>query len=95
MKSGAFSFILFAFMNISSANTNFNKNSTDISIIETSHHLLLQAKTHEPTDSFVEVMKNIPQKLLWQQLKNDNDKKAFWINLYNAYTQIILFQRSR
>lgn len=77
-------------MNISSANTNFNKNSTDISIIETSQQLLLQAKTHEPTDSFVEVMKNIPQKLLWQQLKNDNDKKTFWINLYNAYTQIIL-----
>lgn len=93
MKSSALAFILFAFMiSISSAHTNFNKNSTDINIIETSQQLLLQAKTHEPTDSFVEVMKNIHRKSLLQQLNNDNDKKAFWINLYNAYTQIILLK---
>ncbi len=91
MKPGASAIILLAFMiNISSAYTNFNKNSTDISTIETSQQLLLQAKTHEPTDSLVNAVKNISKETLIQQLKTDNYKKAFWINLYNAYTQIIL-----
>ncbi|MEJ7683935.1 MAG: DUF547 domain-containing protein [Segetibacter sp.] len=91
MKPGALAFLLFAFMiNISSANITTAENIPDINLIEISQQLLLQAKTHEPTDSFVEVMKNIPKKSLSQQLINDNDKKAFWINLYNAYTQIIL-----
>ncbi len=93
MKTGAFGFTLLAFMiNISSTNTTTIENIPDINLIEISQQLLLQAKTHEPTDSLVEVIKNIPEKLLVQQLETDNYKKAFWINIYNAYTQIILLK---
>lgn len=91
MKSGTFAFILFVCMlNISSVNITTTTNIPGINLIETSQKLLLQAKTYEPTDSFIELIKNIPEKLLSQQLKDDNQKKAFWINIYNAYTQIIL-----
>ena len=62
-------------INISSANITTAENISDINLIGTSQQLLLQAKTHEPTDSFVEVIKNIPQESLSQQL--NNDKKAF------------------
>jgi hypothetical protein len=37
-------------------------------------------------------MKSIPEEALTQQLRNDDLKKAFWINLYNAFTQIILLK---
>ncbi len=64
------------------------KEETDI--LDLSQQLLLAAKTKEPTDSLVELMKAIPESALTQQLTNDNRKKAFWINIYNAYTQISL-----
>ncbi len=51
---------------------------------------MLAAKTKEATDSFVTILQSLPKNVLETQLVNDNDKKAFWINLYNAYTQIIL-----
>ncbi|MDQ6813795.1 MAG: DUF547 domain-containing protein [Bacteroidota bacterium] len=62
----------------------------NLNLIETSQKLLLQAKTHEPTDSLVKVVEAISQKDLTAQLINDTYKKAFWINLYNAFTQVIL-----
>ncbi len=51
---------------------------------------MLAAKTNEPTDSFVNILENISEEDLTKSLNNDNLKKAFWINLYNAYTQILL-----
>jgi hypothetical protein len=53
---------------------------------------LLQAKTHEPTDSLIKVVENISESLLDKQLTNDVNKKVFWINIYNAFTQIILLK---
>ena len=95
MRIGDFTFIILLFMNnISSANTNLNINHPDVNIIETSQQLLLQAKTHQPTDSLADLIKNISEETLKQQLKDDNYKKAFWINVYNAYTQIILSKDS-
>ncbi len=58
-------------------------------IIEWSQSLLLAAKTGEPTDSFVKAFEQMPVTLL-DQLVSDTEKMAFWINIYNAYTQIIL-----
>jgi len=65
-------------------------NAEDFSVMDISQQLLLAAKTQEPTDSLVNVIKYISENQLQTQLKNDNDKKAFWINIYNAYTQVIL-----
>ncbi|MDB5245856.1 MAG: hypothetical protein JWQ40_250 [Segetibacter sp.] len=91
MKRAAFVIIFSCcIMNISPAHTNATANDTNVNVIEISQRLLLAAKTHEPTDSLVEAVKNIPEETLSQQLVNDNNKKAFWINLYNAFTQVIL-----
>jgi len=60
------------------------------SLIELSQQLLLAAKTQAPTDTIAAQLSRIQEKDLTGQLVSDNDKKAFWINLYNAYTQIIL-----
>ena len=62
----------------------------EINIIELSQELLLAAKTKEPTDSLVAIVRSITGTMLTDQLKNDASKKAFWINIYNAYTQISL-----
>ncbi|GEO09151.1 DUF547 domain-containing protein [Segetibacter aerophilus] len=61
-----------------------------VNIIETSQQLLLQAKTREPTDSLVKVIERITEGDLTSQLTNDTYKKTFWINIYNAFTQVIL-----
>jgi hypothetical protein len=63
---------------------------SDAEVIELSQRLLLQAKTHQPTDSLVKAVENITEAALANELVNDAFKKAFWINLYNAFTQVIL-----
>ena len=77
-------------INVSSANSNISVKDTEGSLIEISQQLLLAAKTHEPTDSLVGKIQSISEQSLTSQLLTDDDKKAFWINLYNAFTQVIL-----
>lgn len=82
--------ILFIFAQPSFANNALIMDDT-VNIMEISQELLLAAKTGEPTDSLVSLLKNIPPSQL-KQLNTDDEKKAFWINLYNAYTQLRLKQ---
>ncbi len=59
-------------------------------LVELSQQFIYAAKTGEPTDSLEGAFKNLPYNDLKNNLKSDDEKKAFWINLYNGYTQIIL-----
>lgn len=59
-------------------------------LIELAQQILLAAKTKESTDSIAKILELISPAVLKEQLKSDNDKKAFWLNIYNAFTQIIL-----
>lgn len=61
-----------------------------MNLINISKQILLAAKTKEPADSFVNMLENISKENIRNDLTSDNLKKAFWINLYNAYSQIIL-----
>ena len=71
--------------------SNDSKNLHDtVNLIEVSQQLLLAAKLHDPTDSQVSLLANADVADLHRQLSTDDKKKVFWINLYNAYTQIIL-----
>ena len=63
-----------------------------ISLIDISQQLLLAVKTKEATANLLKEVKLSTQEHLIQQLKNDADKKAFWINVYNAFTQIALLE---
>ena len=73
---------------------NYNRKSfhqySSVDLISVSQQLLLAAKIKEPIDSFVNILQNISAEDIRNDLKSDNLKKAFWINLYNAYTQVIL-----
>ncbi|GAC1429717.1 MAG: hypothetical protein NVSMB7_06240 [Chitinophagaceae bacterium] len=72
------------------AANNGNPYFVDVHLIEISQALLLAAKTREPADSLVSVLHNLPVSELKKQLVTDVEKKAFWINVYNSFTQIFL-----
>src|SRR4051794_15975780 len=65
-------------------------NTQNINLIRISQELLLNAKRHKSEEALVQALENTSEKILAEQLKSDDDKKAFWINIYNAFTQIIL-----
>lgn len=56
--------------------------------ISISQHLLYAVKTGEPVDSFIQQLANASSGDLSNQLNTDGTRKAFWLNIYNAYTQI-------
>lgn len=83
MKELAFAllFLSIALMNCANVSKNENALAVSTNLINISQQLLLAAKTKEATDSFVHILQSLPDNILEKQL--DNDKKAFWINLYN------------
>lgn len=58
--------------------------------IQLSQDFLYAAKTGDSTEAYLLQLKNIALSELVQLVDTDDEKKAFWINLYNAYTQVIL-----
>lgn len=59
-------------------------------LVQLSQEFMYAAKTGDEISGFIAQL----QQLSWQELlstiKTDDEKKAFWINLYNAYTQAAL-----
>jgi len=67
---------------------NFKESNNDV--VKLSQHFIYAAKTNEDAGVFINQLKNLNYTELISNLKNDEDKKAFWINLYNAYTNASL-----
>ena len=61
-------------------------------LVQLSQEFMYASKTGENTDSFVDSLRRLEYEELVNKLRSDNEKKAFWINLYNAYTQVLLKQ---
>lgn len=61
----------------------------DAHLVALSGELLYAVKTGEPTDSIETALAAIPKQTLIHGLSNDNARKTFWINIYNAYFQIL------
>lgn len=61
----------------------------DRKLIELSGKLLLQVKKEEPVDSLRAVLSEINPDRLVSGLPDDDARKTFWINIYNAYFQIL------
>ncbi|MDQ6762434.1 MAG: DUF547 domain-containing protein [Bacteroidota bacterium] len=59
-------------------------------LVSLSQQFIYAAKTGESVDSQITKLKNLPYNELKNGLASDAEKKAFWINLYNGYTQMIL-----
>jgi len=60
-----------------------------LSLNELSEKLLLTIKKSEDCQTLREELSRVKLETILSQLKDDNHKKAFWINIYNAYYQII------
>ena len=59
-------------------------------LVKLSQDFMYAAKTNEATAAYVKLLQNLNDNELLTGLKTDDDKKAFWINLYNAYTNASL-----
>ncbi|WP_460474426.1 DUF547 domain-containing protein [Emticicia fontis] len=59
-------------------------------LVQLSQNFVYSAKTGENTAKFLQELKTLNYNDLIKQLTRDSDKKAFWINIYNSFTQIIL-----
>ena len=69
-------------------NNSVTKASTPLN--ELSQQFIYAAKTGNETALLLDQLKNINYDSLKDELTTDAEKKAFWINLYNGYTQLFL-----
>jgi hypothetical protein len=58
-------------------------------VVKFSEQLLLQVRSQKPVAALVEQLASIPLEKLRLALDTDDRKKAFWINLYNAFFQLL------
>ena len=58
-------------------------------IIELSEKLLLAVKMEDSTEHFLDQLKGLNILDIKNNLTSDNKKKAFWINIYNSFYQIL------
>jgi hypothetical protein len=80
--------LLTAFMCL---NSSMAQEQTDY--IECSRELLFNIKNGESISTQIDVLSTSSLEELTSQLKSDTQKKAFWINVYNAYVQKILMEQ--
>ncbi|SNR16753.1 DUF547 domain-containing protein [Tenacibaculum jejuense] len=62
---------------------------THASLLDISEQLLLTIKENKDTTKLKLTLSFTPFEEFKNELKNDTDKKVFWINIYNAYFQIL------
>jgi hypothetical protein len=58
--------------------------------IKLSEDFLYAAKTGDTTARFIDTLKNTNEHLLAAELNTDHKRLAFWLNIYNGFTQVIL-----
>lgn len=71
-----------------SANSSFMNDENVLT--KASQQLLLAAKRREPADSLIQYFTTIQSTELAAELNTDTKKKTFWLNIYNAFTQLFL-----
>ena len=59
-------------------------------LVKVSQDFMYAAKTNEDVTTYINQLKDLKYDELQKNLKTDDDKKSFWINLYNAYTNASL-----
>jgi hypothetical protein len=64
-----------------------NSNS-QVDFIKLSQDILYTVKTEGTVDSFRQQLADAKEVDLWKELDTETKKLAFWLNIYNAYTQI-------
>lgn len=59
------------------------------SLNQLSEHLLISVKKEAPHLVYLDKISQYPKATLEKELSNDTLKKAFWINIYNSFFQIL------
>lgn len=59
-------------------------------LVKLSQDFMYAAKTNEDVTAYISQLSNLDYETLLNELISDDDKNAFWINLYNAYTNASL-----
>lgn len=72
--------------------TKVNIQDKNQNYIELSGQLLQSIIDNEPTAEIEKKLQSVSTKILSGQLQTDVDKKVFWINVYNAYIQLLLIE---
>jgi len=67
-----------------------SKKLSSNALVALSQNFMYAAKSGDDTQSFEERMAALSMEELKIGLTNDNEKKAFWINAYNGFTQVLL-----
>ncbi len=63
---------------------------TDTNYVNVSQQLLYAQRTGEIVDTFIKLLQVADQSILQKELSTDALKKAFWLNIYNAFVQKLL-----
>jgi hypothetical protein len=61
-----------------------------VDYIKISQDFLYAAKTGDTTSGYIDSLKNASEGVLATELNNDHKRLAFWLNIYNGFTQVIL-----
>jgi hypothetical protein len=75
--------------------TPFSFKKSDVMVLDTnyitvSQQLLYAVRTKESSDTFIKILAGADQKMLQKELQSEATKKAFWLNIYNAFVQKLL-----
>ena len=90
MKTRSVAFLLFMAIQHSISATEPNK-----ALIALSGKLLLSVKSEMPTEKLETELAEVKKENLVIGLSNDNARKTFWINIYNAYFQILAVREKK
>lgn len=74
-------------------NTSISFSQTEIDYLKVSQELLSNIKNNTQFEDEVKLITNSSLDVLSSHLRNDDQKKAFWINIYNAFIQISLSEK--
>ncbi len=66
--------------------------ASSMDYLQISQDFLYAIKTEEPTDSLAALLAKADAASLQAQLNDDARKKAFWLNIYNAFVQHLLLK---
>lgn len=70
--------------------TDMNKINAQTDLIQVSQDFLQALKDKEPTETCKRILREVSLKELAEQINTDEKRKAFWINVYNAFIMDLL-----
>jgi len=83
-------FFILQIMAIQNSKAGTNLHAEEDVLSKASQALLLTVKKRAPADSLIQFFQKISAVELVTELNTDAKKKAFWLNIYNAFTQLFL-----